>query len=1173
MNGLRLNIFGGVMEMFMKRSTPFAIMLTFFSMNCLPAFALPQGENVIAGEASFDRPAGDVLNVRQQTDKLIANYDSFSIGANETVNFLQPSAASAALNRVVGADPSSILGHLTATGKIFLINPNGILFGPTAHVDTAGLVASTLDIRNEDFWAGRYQFFNAGGNVVNRGYITTPGGYVALLGSQVENTGVIEAQLGSVALASGKAMTLNLDPQGLISVVIDEPTEENLTNTKAAVKNSGKISAEGGRVVLTTQSLGNAVQNSVNNSGVISANSLVERNGEILLVAQGGGSRVVNDGSLDVSARQAGIDGGFIELSADHLDLTGGNLNTASVDGKSGTILLDPVDFTIDDAFANLVENQNGSNLSVSATNDVNFQLSDNLLELVHFDTEKFSVHAGHDINQNGDRVVTHGGDVSFLSDQGNINLSAPIQTNGGNLDIEATAGDVVHSFGADVSTKNGDFRGKAGHDYIVKNGVTIDTDDGDVDIYAGRNIALGSPNEDQEKIFDWKYVGGTRLFNFREFGYYYFNQGHIVYVPLAQGPNIGKDGTSPTSGSGLADDNVDPLRLYTIFNLGNNKRGSTDNSGLDTWRFHTDKTLNGDGFNHVKITGNRYGWEDIFGLGDRDFDDAELDFEVQEKIIPPGVTISSNHNVFLSADQGSISQTQGVVQANNLVLSSNQGTTGASANSGIFTDVNNISALNKTSGDIRIDNKQGMNIKDLTALTGLNENVVGQNGVTNNASGDKINVLTDGDLLIDARIRGKGDIDLHSTGDIEHTSRGDVTIDNSLGLFLNPPKDVTSPSRQVGTWSNDKTIDVAWRLPDLSEGCCGAYSAVADGAYTMAAGAKIVTDNGNATVKANGDAALSLIDAGNGKAGVTSHHGSIVDNDLGVTTTDFDVIGRNIQLRAPNGSIGGAGAGEEIDKGFPLSFSFVFDQVSNTNPDPASDAFTSTLDSNGDWLFATSFTTPADSDSWWFHVATVDEFHGSASSSVHLGPFLIDTTAPVITSGTPQGTPGPDGTFLSDVTVPFHATDNLSGFSPDGSLDQDLPPKTTLGIGENLTVTSDGVFDRAGNFAPGIPVSVTVVSPPGPPPPVLPPVTTGGFFSLGVLDNIFDFYRAYYEILSPSQFLSFEPATKIGLYAYHPLTETDDSAFDNIKLDAKAYEFIEDHIKLKKKLPDYFGQ
>ncbi|MBP6342831.1 MAG: filamentous hemagglutinin N-terminal domain-containing protein [Candidatus Omnitrophica bacterium] len=1219
------------------------ILVLFLTAPTGPVFALPQGEKVVAGQASFERPDNGSLNVHQHSDKMIADYQSFSIGKNESVRFLQPSSSSVALNRVVGIDPSEIMGNLSANGRVFLINPNGVVFGQTARVDTAGLLASTLDISNEDFLAGRYQFSGDGKDVINRGIISVgPGGYVALLGNRVENSGAIEARLGSVALASGKAATVELDPKGLISIVVNRPSE-NVQSGQAAVANSGSINAEGGRVILTSNSLNGVIRNSVNNSGIITANSLVERNGEIFLTSGGDNSSVVNTGTVDASASEAGANGGFIEFSAEHLDLARGTMDASSVSGKPGTILLDPDFFTIDDAWADIFADHNGSNIVVEADLDVNFQLSGGLLDFTNFDTETFIVHAGRDINQNGNTIVTHGGNVSLLSDTGNINLNAPIRTHGGDVDIQATEGQVVHLSGASVTTQGGHFRGKSGGDYIVDNGVTIDSGNGILDIFAGNNLILGTPQGSSLTNFRITYLSAERSYHFLEFGYYFKLGGEIVYVPLLKGPDIGRDGVTPLGGS-FSVSQTNPAGYYTVF---------TDTK--DVWHYHTDPTLNEFNLNHVLIDGIKYSWEDIYGLGDRDFNDVVMNIEKSNATAAPGATLKSGTNMFLTADRGFIRQVDGLIQADNLALSSNKGMTGTDPNGGLITDVNKISALNKTSGDIIISNRKGFAVGNLSGLTGLNAGVRGRDGITNNAPGGKITAAANGNLLIDAPIAGKGNIELTAQGDIVHTSRGNITIDNDVDPVVGPPKNVTSPSHDTSTWTNDNTIDVTWQLPDPTLGCCGSYTASATGKYTMAIGSKVVTDSGNATITAGGDIALSFVDAGNGNARITSTAGSIMDNDLGTAPGDYDVIAHNIKLQAAQGSVGGSGAGQEIDTGYPLAFSYLFDLIPNTSPNNGADAVNASLNANGDWIFSTSFTTPVDSDSWWFHVKTVDEFRGLSSSSVHLGPFWIDTiapvisasyedpnqygwynhdvtvnfnatdersgflpggslttilpsgktttegrgltltsgiirdragneavpvrvslnvdkTAPVIHPGTPQGTHGPDGTFTSDVTVPFDATDNLSGFAPDGDLEKELDPKTTTGRG-NVSVTSDGVSDMAGNFAPGVPAAVRVIEPTEPPvePPVTPPVLPPGSFAPRVLDNIFDAYRAYYEILEPSQFLSFEPATKIGLYAYHPITETDSSAFQGFTLDAGAYEFIENNIRLKKEMPAYY--
>ena len=260
-----------------KRINKFVSILVLLSFITMPVqqygftadSVLPQGPEVVSGDAQITSD-GTQMDITT-SDKLIANWQSFSIGEPNTVNFWQPSSNSVALNRVLGGDASSIMGQLNATGKIFLINQNGILFGANSHVNAAGLVASTLDISNNDFLAGRYFFTGDGGSVINQGYISTPGGFVALLGSHVENNGVIEAELGSVVLAAAKSLTLHLDPKGTISVALDEALWQNLTGADDAVKNTGSIYADGGKVLLTAKALDGVFKKAVNNTGVIEA--------------------------------------------------------------------------------------------------------------------------------------------------------------------------------------------------------------------------------------------------------------------------------------------------------------------------------------------------------------------------------------------------------------------------------------------------------------------------------------------------------------------------------------------------------------------------------------------------------------------------------------------------------------------------------------------------------------------------------------------------------------------------------------------------------------------------------------------------------------------------------------------------------------------------------------
>jgi filamentous hemagglutinin family protein len=381
-------------------------------------YALPEGGS---GDGYIE-VNGQRMDIRTLSDRAIFEWLRFCIENGETVHFYLPSSSSAVLNRVLGGDLSYIFGTLSSNGHVFLINPNGILFGPNSRVDTAGLVASTLDISNEDFLAGRYIFSGRGGSVVNQGYISAPGGYVALLGSHVENTGLIEANLGTVALASGEKITLNLDPQGFISVVVDEATTQNLGQNEDAVKNSGTIKAEGGKVILTASALNGVFDRAVNNEGIIEAQSLANKKGEVYLTAAGTDSLVSNTGTIDVSAKEELADGGFVELSADNIDFAGGIIKTNTINGKNGQILFDPWNGKIDDKEAEWLEEQDGSDITYEAKNDISFDLgkkkgTDHVLDLKFFDTETFTLKAGRHIYMDDDSILTHGGNIGLFAD------------------------------------------------------------------------------------------------------------------------------------------------------------------------------------------------------------------------------------------------------------------------------------------------------------------------------------------------------------------------------------------------------------------------------------------------------------------------------------------------------------------------------------------------------------------------------------------------------------------------------------------------------------------------------------------------------------------------------------------------------------------------------------
>src|SRR5689334_5022471 len=138
----------------MKAKTPmnsaqnsrFAVAISICLVGSQAVYANPSGSQVVSGTATISQPSASSLQINQSSQNAILNWQSFSIGATESVVFVQPNASAAALNRVIGTTPSEIFGRLSANGQIFLVNPNGVLFGRSASVDVGGLVATTLSI-------------------------------------------------------------------------------------------------------------------------------------------------------------------------------------------------------------------------------------------------------------------------------------------------------------------------------------------------------------------------------------------------------------------------------------------------------------------------------------------------------------------------------------------------------------------------------------------------------------------------------------------------------------------------------------------------------------------------------------------------------------------------------------------------------------------------------------------------------------------------------------------------------------------------------------------------------------------------------------------------------------------------------------------------------------------
>ncbi|WP_193771021.1 filamentous hemagglutinin N-terminal domain-containing protein [Candidatus Magnetaquicoccus inordinatus] len=296
------------------------------------ATALPTGGQVIAGQGAINQ-AGAAMTVTQNSPSMIANWQSFNIGQSASVTFVQPSAHSVVLNQVLSANPSQIYGKMSANGQVFLVNPNGVYFGASARVDVGGLVASSLNLSNADFLAGNYSFSGGVGAVSNLGELAArEGGFVSLVGGSVDNAGVIRAEGGQVAMAAGKEARLNLTPNGLIGVKVDTAGEG------AKVNNSGLVIADGGKVWMTAKSAAPALAAAVNQSGVVRANTLANKNGEVWIEGSGGAVQLA--GTTEARGEQAGEKGGRVVATGETVSVASAAKVDVSGQAGGGTVHL-----------------------------------------------------------------------------------------------------------------------------------------------------------------------------------------------------------------------------------------------------------------------------------------------------------------------------------------------------------------------------------------------------------------------------------------------------------------------------------------------------------------------------------------------------------------------------------------------------------------------------------------------------------------------------------------------------------------------------------------------------------------------------------------------------------------------------------------------------------------
>jgi filamentous hemagglutinin family protein len=333
-------VFGDVPLVSSSSSAPYAINPV-YSGNVtrpIPLVALPVNGSLVSGSASIDSSVTNALTITQTSEGVVLNWDSFNIGSGGTVTFSQPDASAAVLNRVTASTTASAInGTLTANGRVYLVNPNGIAIGATGVVNTTGgFIASSGDLSLANFAAGTLSFTGATAAVTNAGSITVgTGGLIALLGSTVANSATLTAPGGQIALAAGGGFSLGPADGSLVTVTAASP---DATSTDTLLSQTGTLTAVGGTLALKAESSALSLGQTLSNSGTLTAQGVSTTGGSIFVSAINAGAALGGTFAADQSGLGAGNyvsggTGGVISVAADGLTtLTG----AFTVEGDTG---------------------------------------------------------------------------------------------------------------------------------------------------------------------------------------------------------------------------------------------------------------------------------------------------------------------------------------------------------------------------------------------------------------------------------------------------------------------------------------------------------------------------------------------------------------------------------------------------------------------------------------------------------------------------------------------------------------------------------------------------------------------------------------------------------------------------------------------------------------------
>ncbi len=645
--------------------------------------ALPSGYEAKLGNVRFEQ-TGSKLDVSSTSTKSIVHYRDFSIGQGEAVNFNLPNEKSAILNRVTGNNPSEIMGAMRSNGQVFLVNPNGVVFGATSQVNVSGLVASTLNIRDEDFAQGKYIFrassTAAPAAVKNAGTIeTTPGGFAVLTGSAVENTGTITSEKGQVSLAVGERVNVTVADNLDIQVKVDAALKRKVSGARDAIANSGSIHTKGGKTEALARLENSLYERAINNEGIITAQGFETVNGEIVFFSNTGSDAIVrNAGTMDASGTTASPDGGKVAITGDYVVQRGKVLAEAAENGQGGEIRVSSVKGT--KLTGGSVTSARGAGNNSDAGTIIIW--SDNN---TYFDR-------GGVLDVSGGSVS---GDASF---------------------VEISGKESVFFEGRAFGSAN---NGKSGTIYIDPQDITINDSGGSA---PSRNDAV-LPDENftdhgitTDVVFDPRYNGGSGVFV--GFGNIWLQANRNIIVSSAFDTSIASTGAGGTPVSLTLDANASIFiqAAITTHNADITLRGNADGVGAGSVNINFGGSLTSNNGN-INIYGTNVTLQGAVNAGTGTVTINTTAGGTGDIILAANL---SGDTVNMSANgSGNYVRTAGTITANSITLQAGTGTIGAAATANrIYTNTANLSATTLGAGNVFITETDGVTLGNSTAGT-----------------------------------------------------------------------------------------------------------------------------------------------------------------------------------------------------------------------------------------------------------------------------------------------------------------------------------------------------------------------------------------------------------------------------------------------------------------------